>query len=85
MVLKLRIEKVVHGGLFLARDEGKVVLVSGALPGELVEAELVEQKKSYSLASVTKILEPSSQRVVSPGAQLVRAASSIDFGHAKLD
>ncbi len=85
MVLKLRIEKVVHGGLFLARDEGKVVLVSGALPGELVEAELVEQKKSYSLSSVTKILEPSSQRVVSPGAQLGRAASSIDFGHAKLD
>lgn len=85
MVLQLRIEKVVHGGLFLARDEGKVILVSGALPGELVEAVVVEEKKSFSLANVVKVLEPSPQRVVSVGQVLGRAAGSIDYGHANLD
>jgi tRNA/tmRNA/rRNA uracil-C5-methylase (TrmA/RlmC/RlmD family) len=85
VVLQLRIEKVVHGGLFLARDEGKVILVSGALPGELVEAAVVEEKKSFSLANVVKVLEPSQQRVVSVGQVLGRAAGSIDYGHANLD
>ena len=85
MPLTLRIEKVVHGGLFLARPEGKVVMTTGALPGELVEVEVIEEKKNFVLARTTKVLEPSPHRVVSPGEELGRAKDSIDFGHANLD
>jgi 23S rRNA (uracil1939-C5)-methyltransferase len=48
----------------IARREGKVVFVEGALPGERVEATIVRRKPSYEIARVDAVLKPSSQRVV---------------------
>lgn len=48
----------------IARREGKVVFVEGALPGERVVATTVRRKPSYEIARVEEILRPSSQRVV---------------------
>lgn len=50
----------------IARVEGKVVFVQGALPGERVTAIPLRQKPSYEVARVDKILRASSQRVT-PG------------------
>jgi 23S rRNA (uracil1939-C5)-methyltransferase len=47
----------------IARREGKVVFVEGALPGERVAAETVRRKPSYEIARTTEVLHPSSQRV----------------------
>ncbi len=52
----------VYGGYVLCREEG-VVFVKGAIPGEVVEADVVEKKKDYSVAEVTKVIEPSADRV----------------------
>jgi 23S rRNA (uracil1939-C5)-methyltransferase len=61
--LILKIEKPGYGGLFIARHEGKVVMVKGAvLPGETVAAEVDSDKKDYLTASVTEIIEPSTER-----------------------
>lgn len=51
-----------YGGYSIARDE-KVVLIKGAVPGELVEVNIDEKKRDYMLATVTQVLEPSEFRV----------------------
>jgi 23S rRNA (uracil1939-C5)-methyltransferase len=48
----------------IARRDGKVVFVEGALPGERVSTVTVRRKPSYEIARVDEVLRPSSQRVV---------------------
>ncbi len=50
----------------MARLDGKVVMLKGAIPGETVEAEVLDEKKDYSVAIARKILEPSPERVEPP-------------------
>ncbi|WP_427183334.1 23S rRNA (uracil(1939)-C(5))-methyltransferase RlmD [Bordetella bronchialis] len=47
----------------IARREGKVVFIEGALPGERVAVETVRRKPSYEIARTVEVLRPSSQRV----------------------
>ncbi|NYT60881.1 23S rRNA (uracil(1939)-C(5))-methyltransferase RlmD [Alcaligenaceae bacterium] len=47
----------------VARREGKVVFVEGALPGEKVRARIVRSKPSFDTARIEKIIKSSSQRV----------------------
>lgn len=59
----VRIDSLDQEGRGITRVDGKVVFVEGALPGELVEIEIVRRKRSFDLARVISIVEPSSQRV----------------------
>ncbi len=54
-----------YGGYSIARDE-KVILIRGAIPGEVVEVEIEESKRDYSLAGVIQVVEPSEHRVDPP-------------------
>jgi tRNA/tmRNA/rRNA uracil-C5-methylase (TrmA/RlmC/RlmD family) len=65
-LLTLEIEKPVAGGRMLARHGGAVVLVSGALPGELVEARVDRVQKGTAWAAVTGVSRPSPNRVGEP-------------------
>jgi len=47
----------------IARHDGKVIFVEGALPGERVTAHTVRRKSSYDIARVDTLLRASSQRV----------------------
>ncbi len=47
----------------IARRDGKVVFVEGALPGERVWASIGRQKKSYDTAKLERIVRASAQRV----------------------
>jgi len=68
-VLQLIIEQLVYGGDGLARlpaDEhgsGKAVFVPFVLPGERVEAAVVEEKPGFVRAHADTILEASPQRI----------------------
>jgi len=62
-MLTLTIEKMVFGGQGLARLDGKACFVWNALPGEVVEAELLKNKKDYCEAIATKILTASPDRI----------------------
>ena len=64
-LLTLDIEKVVAGGLGLARHEGGVVLVRGALGGERVQAR-VQEGRGVRQGSVVDIMVPSPERVPAP-------------------
>jgi 23S rRNA (uracil1939-C5)-methyltransferase len=51
-----------YGGYSIARDD-KVILIRGAIPGEVVEVEIEERKRDYSLARVVQVVEPSEHRL----------------------
>jgi len=51
-----------YGGYTVARDD-KIILVKGAIPGEVVEVTVQEKKRDYTLATVAQVVEPSEYRV----------------------
>jgi 23S rRNA (uracil1939-C5)-methyltransferase len=61
-VIPLTIEKPAAGGAMIARHDGQVVLVSGAIPGERVQARLARVTKSVAHADAVAIEEPSPDR-----------------------
>lgn len=61
--LKLKIEKLSYGGAGIARSDGKVIFVRRGLPGDVVEAGITRNKKSFSMAEMKRILSPSDKRV----------------------
>lgn len=64
--MEARVEKLVFGGKGLIRHEGWVIFIPGVLPGELVQFEITEKKKSYLEAKLLAVLEPSPDRVNPP-------------------
>lgn len=63
MSLTLRCQDLASGGRAVARmQDGRVVFVSGACPGELVEATLEVDKGRFLEASLDRVLEPSVDR-----------------------
>jgi 23S rRNA (uracil1939-C5)-methyltransferase len=60
---RLTIERPAAGGRMIARHEGAIVFVSGAIPGELVEAEIEKVQRGTAWAQAREILEPSPDRV----------------------
>jgi 23S rRNA (uracil1939-C5)-methyltransferase len=61
-VLSLSIEKPAAGGPMIARADGQVVLVSGAIPGERVTARIERVGKGVAYAHAIAIEEPSADR-----------------------
>jgi 23S rRNA (uracil1939-C5)-methyltransferase len=61
-LLTLDIEKATPGGRMLARHEGQVVLVSGAIPGERVRARVERRARGVLFARVEDVLAPSPDR-----------------------
>lgn len=66
-LVELDVEKPVAGGRMLARHDGEVVLVAGAIPGERVRARIEKRQQGVLLASTTCVLEPSPDRREPPG------------------
>ncbi len=83
--LTLEIEKVAHGGVFVARSEGQVYFVTGALPGEVVEVEVTQSAKNFSRAEVVSVIEPSEYRVPHFWKAATKGAGGAEFGHIELD
>ncbi|MCC5826359.1 23S rRNA (uracil(1939)-C(5))-methyltransferase RlmD [Alkalimonas sp.] len=59
---RLTISALDHLGQGLARLDGRMVFVPGALPGETVQVKLSSQKKNFSKAELQKVLTPSPER-----------------------
>ncbi len=86
--LELEITNVAHGGIFVARHEGRVVFVSDTLPGERVRARLTEAShKSFWRAETVEVLDASTERQphIWEAAAIERApedrAGGAEFGH----
>lgn len=51
-------------GKALVRHEGKVIFVSGAVPGDTVDILLTKNKKDWAEGRVTKIIQPAPDRLI---------------------
>ena len=60
--LELDIEKPAAGGRMIARHEGQIVLVLGAIPGERVRARVEKADRQLAFASTVDVVTPSSDR-----------------------
>jgi tRNA/tmRNA/rRNA uracil-C5-methylase (TrmA/RlmC/RlmD family) len=65
-LLELTIEKVAHGGHFIARHDGAVIFVRHAIPGEKCTIEITSTGSSFNRADVVEVSEPSEFRVKPP-------------------
>ncbi|MFZ4893211.1 class I SAM-dependent RNA methyltransferase [Plantibacter sp. Mn2098] len=89
--VELEISNVAHGGVFVARLEGRVVFVPDTIPGERVRARIVdENEKRFWRAETLEVLEASEHRRehVWAEASIDRApenrAGGAEFGHIDL-
>jgi len=60
------IEKVAHGGHFIARHEGAVFFIRHGIPGEQVVVEVTSTGKSFNRGDVLEVIQPSPDRVKAP-------------------
>ena len=86
--VELEVTKVAHGGISVARYDGRVVFVSDAIPGETVLARISDDSKpSFWRAETVAVLQPSEfrQEHVWAAASVDRApedrAGGAEFGH----
>ncbi len=64
---KFTIERLAYGGDAIAHlDDGRTAFVSGAVPGDVVEAEVVDERERFVKARTVEVLEASPSRVAPP-------------------
>ena len=61
--LELTIDSLAHGGNGVARLDGYVVFVAGAVPGDRVRAVVGKSKRAYAEARAVEVVEPSPDRI----------------------
>ena len=81
-LVQVTIEKVAHGGHFIARHEGAVIFVRHAIPGENCTIQITSIGKSFIRADVVSVETPSEFRVVAPCSFAHRnGCGGCDFQH----
>jgi 23S rRNA (uracil1939-C5)-methyltransferase len=60
--IELTVEKPAAGGRMIARHDGQVVLIAGAIPGERVVARVERVERRLAFATVVDVAEPSPDR-----------------------
>ncbi|MGB1249635.1 MAG: class I SAM-dependent RNA methyltransferase [Candidatus Promineifilaceae bacterium] len=63
MVLKIELDKLVHGAKAIGRWKNKTVFVAGGLPNEEVRVEVIREKSRTMEARLVEIVRPSVDRV----------------------
>lgn len=61
--LELDVTALAFGGNGVARAEGFVVFVAGAVPGDRVRAVVTKAKRTYAEARTLEVLDPSPERI----------------------
>lgn len=91
-LVELEISNVAHGGVMVARHEGRVVFVSDAIPGETVRAIITDDSKAtFWRADTVEVLVASPHRRdhVWSAASIARApqdrVGGAEFGHIWID
>ena len=65
-LIEVQIEKVAHGGHFIARHNGAVIFVRHAIPGEQCTIEITSTGSSFNRGDVVDVIAPSEFRVQPP-------------------
>jgi tRNA/tmRNA/rRNA uracil-C5-methylase (TrmA/RlmC/RlmD family) len=79
----IEIGPVAHGGHFVARYEGRVIFVRGALSGEIVDVRITEVVKKFARGEVVAVRQGSPHRI--PAAcPIAERCGGCDFQHAEV-
>jgi 23S rRNA (uracil1939-C5)-methyltransferase len=63
-LLNIKIESYAAEGKSIARlEDGKVIFVDNSIPGDVVDAVIIKDKKSWAQARMLKLVTPSPQRI----------------------
>ncbi len=82
---RVHVTNLAQGGDGVARDEqGRVLFVPGALPGEEVHVVELKGKKSFARTKLLSVLRPSEERVSAPCPHDARCGGC-DLLHARFD
>jgi 23S rRNA (uracil1939-C5)-methyltransferase len=66
-VVTLSVQSLAFGGEGVCREDNLVIFVrGGVIPGETVQARIVEHKKNFARAELVQVVTPSASRVVPP-------------------
>ena len=85
-LVQVTIEKVAHGGHFIARHDGAVIFVRHAIPGENCTIQITSTGSSFNRADVVSVQSPSEFRVVAPCSFAHRnGCGGCDFQHISVD
>ena len=89
--VELEATKIAHGGISVARLDGRVVFVSDTIPGETIVARISDDSKpSFWRADTVRVLEPSPYRQAHVWAEASvdrdpdDRAGGAEFGHIEL-
>ncbi|MFC2131512.1 23S rRNA (uracil(1939)-C(5))-methyltransferase RlmD [Bacteroidota bacterium] len=63
VIVELEIESIGFQGISIARKEGLVYFVKGAVPGDIVNAKVRKKRKKYIETTIIEILKPSEHRI----------------------
>ncbi len=74
-----------HDGRGVARVNGKVVFIDGALPGERVSFQYISRRRSYDAGRVVQILEPTADRVTHPECEYFGTCGGCVLQHLQAD
>jgi 23S rRNA (uracil1939-C5)-methyltransferase len=80
----LQIEKLVAGGLGLARWNGQVVFCADAIPGETVLVEIVARRRGVHYGKILEIRESAPTRIV-PVCPLVERCGGCQLQHLRYE
>jgi tRNA/tmRNA/rRNA uracil-C5-methylase (TrmA/RlmC/RlmD family) len=84
-IIRVTIEKVAHGGHFIARHEGAVIFVRHGLPGEVVDVAITSVGSSFNRGDVVAVIQTSSDRVEAPCRYANRnGCGGCDFQHVEI-
>jgi 23S rRNA (uracil1939-C5)-methyltransferase len=61
--LEVEIDSLAFGGRGVARADGMVIFVAGALPGDRVRAEVTKAKRRFAEARTVELLRPGADRI----------------------
>lgn len=84
-IIRVTIEKVAHGGHFIARYEGAVIFVRHGLPGEVVDVAITSIGSSFNRGDVVAVITASPDRVEAPCRYANRnGCGGCDFQHVEV-
>jgi 23S rRNA (uracil1939-C5)-methyltransferase len=84
--LDLGITSVVAGGDGMARDDdGRVVFVTGALPGERVRVTITDAKRGFARGALVEVLEPSAGRMSPPCPHVADGCGGCTWQHVDVE
>ena len=83
-IVEVEITDLSYEAMGVGHVNGETVFVNNALPGEVVKAQILKDKKSYAFARISEIVKESPDRVKVPLRQYVQTGLT-SLAHLKYD